>query len=121
MPIHPENVDRYPPEWKAISNRIRFVRAGARCECSGECGHDHVREHRILSAVVLGEMRCQAHHMNPHPVTGSNVVLTVAHLDHTPENVDDENLRAYCQRCHLAYDRDHHAESRRRRAAEATT
>ena len=39
-----------------------------------------------------------------HPVTGSKVVLTIAHLDHTPENCDDENLRAWCQRCHLTYD-----------------
>ncbi len=43
--------------------------------------------------------------------TGSNAVLTVAHLDHTPENVDDSNLRAMCQGCHLHYDRDHHRET----------
>ena len=29
-----------------------------------------------------------------HPVTELTVVLTVAHLDHTLENVDDENLTA---------------------------
>ncbi|MEO5317613.1 hypothetical protein PV761_03330 [Arthrobacter sp. CC3] len=44
--------------------------------------------------------------------TGSNVVLTTAHLDHTPENCEDENLKAMCQGCHLHYDRDHHAETR---------
>jgi hypothetical protein len=27
----------------------------------------------------------------PHPVTGSRVVLTVAHLDHTPENCEAHN------------------------------
>lgn len=32
------------------------------------------------------------------------VVLTVAHLDHQPENCDPENLRAWCQRCHNVYD-----------------
>ena len=32
-----------------------------------------------------------------HPITGSKVVLTVAHLDHTPENVDLENLVHLCQ------------------------
>jgi len=36
------------------------------------------------------------------------VVLTVAHLDHNPANCDPENLRAMCQRCHLAYDAEHH-------------
>ena len=44
-------------------------------------------------------------------------MLTVAHLDHQPENCDDANLKAMCQRCHLAYDREHHAETRRSRKA----
>jgi hypothetical protein len=43
--------------------------------------------------------------------TGSKVVLTTAHLDHTPENCDPANLRAMCQGCHLHYDREHHAET----------
>jgi len=30
---------------------------------------------------------------------------------HTPENCDDENLRAWCQRCHLTYDAKHHAQN----------
>jgi 5-methylcytosine-specific restriction endonuclease McrA len=38
----------------------------------------------------------------------ARIVLTIAHLDHTPENCDPANLRALCQRCHLAYDADHH-------------
>ncbi len=37
------------------------------------------------------------------------IVLTIAHLDHTPENCADDNLRAWCQRHHLAYDQAHHA------------
>jgi 5-methylcytosine-specific restriction endonuclease McrA len=31
-------------------------------------------------------------------------VLTVAHLDHQPENNSPENLRAMCQRCHNRMD-----------------
>ena len=45
------------------------------------------------------------------PVTGSSVVLTTAHLDHDPANVDRSNLRAMCQRCHLTYDANHHAKN----------
>jgi hypothetical protein len=57
----------------------------------------------------------------PNPVTGRTVILTVAHLDHTPANCDPGNLRAMCQRCHLSYDREHHianarAKRRNRRA-----
>lgn len=67
-------------------------------------------------ADVYGEdtdPRCPARHGHVHPSTGSQVVLTTAHLDHTPENCEDDNLRAMCQSCHLNYDRSHHAETRR--------
>jgi hypothetical protein len=43
-------------------------------------------------------------HATRHPITDSIVVLTVAHLDHTPENCADDNLKAMCQRCHNRYD-----------------
>jgi hypothetical protein len=86
VPIAAENRARHPKDWKAISQRIRFERAAGRCEADG----------------------CDGEHGKPHPVTGSIVVLTVAHLDHTPENCADENLKAMCQRCHLAYDHQHH-------------
>lgn len=109
MPIHPDNRHRYPAEWPTISAEIRHQRAGDRCECDGRCGAEpHARG------------RCDARNGEPHPVTTSTVVLTVAHLDHTPENVDPANLLAMCQRCHLAYDRDHHAAERARRALEPT-
>ena len=92
MPIRPENRDRYPKDWPDISRRIRFERAGGRCECDGQCGIEHEGG------------QCAAEHGLPHPVTGSKVVLTVMHLDHTPENCDFTNLLAACQRCHNRYD-----------------
>lgn len=84
MPIQAKNRHRYPPEWPLISLWVR-VCACWRCEwCSA----------------VQGEL---------HPVTGSRVVLTVAHVhDAAPENVDPRNLAALCQRCHLNHDRRHH-------------
>ena len=96
MPIRPENRARYPKDWKAISERIRFGRAEGRCECVGECGLTHSYED--------WEARCPAINGEPNPDTGSKVVLTVAHLDHTPENCEDGNLKAMCQRCHNRYD-----------------
>lgn len=38
-------------------------------------------------------------------------VLTVAHLNHQPEDCRPENLKAMCQRCHLRYDHDHHQQN----------
>ncbi len=32
-------------------------------------------------------------------------------LDHVPENCAPENLRHWCQRCHLNYDVKHHAQT----------
>lgn len=95
----------YPNDWEELSQRIRFVRAGGRCEGSPAYPH------------------CRAEHGQPHPVTGSRVVLTVGHLDHDPANNDPANLRAWCQRCHLTYDAKHHAANaaltRRRRQVQA--
>lgn len=90
MPIRPENRARYPKDWKAISDRIRTE---AEWRCEGSPAYPD----------------CRAAHGEPHPVTGSRVVLTVAHLDHQPENCERENLRAWCQRCHNTYDRPHRA------------
>lgn len=92
MPIRPENRARYPKDWKQIRAEI-LARAGHRCE--GSPDHPH----------------CRASNGARHPETGSTVVLTIAHLDHVPENCDPSNLRAWCQRCHLHYDRHHHAKT----------
>jgi hypothetical protein len=48
------------------------------------------------------------------------VLLTVAHLEHTPKNCAPENVRCWCQRCHNAYDAPVRAAGRKaRRRAEA--
>jgi hypothetical protein len=105
MPIRPENKKRYPVDWPSISNRIRFDRAKGRCECDGRCGRPPGH---------LGtDGRCVNVHGGMAYGTGSPVVLTTAHLDHTPENCGDDNLAAMCQGCHLHYDRAHHAETAR--------
>ena len=92
MPIRPENAARYPKNWKSeIVPRIR-ERSGNRCECTGQCGIVHI------------PFRCEAINGEPHPVTNSKVVLTVMHLDHTPEHCSDDNLLHGCQACHNRYD-----------------
>ena len=113
MPIRPENRDRYPADWPTISLAVREA-AGWRCECTGECG-------RPPGHLAGDDGRCWNRKGEAAYGTGSTVVLTVAHLYHTPENCSEENLRAMCQGCHLHYDRDHHAQTRAasRAAAEA--
>lgn len=115
MPIRPENKARYPKDWRAISLDVR-VNARWRCECDGRCGGKNCG---VPLAIRGRGQLCDAQDDLPHPITGSKVVLTVAHLDHTPENCDRANLKAMCQACHLAYDRDHHAETARATRAAA--
>lgn len=93
MPIRPENRARYPKDWKDISLRIR-ARDGNHCKWCGvpngalvhRTGQRTWRLHEHNSA-CLGE-----------PCGATKIVLTVAHLDHTPENVEDTNLVALCQK-----------------------
>jgi len=98
MPIKPENRARYPKDWKAISQRIR-ARSGGVCECVGECG---------LHRENPGPRRCTETNGAEAKWAKGKIVLTVAHLNHLPEDCRPENLKAMCQRCHLRYDHDHH-------------
>jgi hypothetical protein len=103
MPIKPESAKRYPKHWKFMVAAVR-ARAGNRCEGSPAYPD------------------CRAHNGKPHPVTGSKVVLTTAHLEHDDlETQDLDRLRYWCQRCHLTYDAKHHAKNARatRRARKA--
>lgn len=92
MPIKPENRKRYPKNWKQIRKQI-LERADNRCEFCGAKNHS-LRDNNRGGLVM--------------------VVLTIAHLDHTPENCAPSNLRALCQRCHNRYDAQHRAETRKK-------
>ena len=92
MPIKPENKSRYPKNWKQIRERI-LQRSDNRCEFCGVENHTY--------------------RYNPKTGKDAYIVLTIAHLDHTPENCSDDNLRALCQRCHNRYDAEHRKQTRR--------
>lgn len=92
--MSPMNKADYPADWIWIREGI-VRRAENRCEGSPAYPD------------------CRAENGKPHPETGSRVILTVAHLDHDTSNNAPSNLRAWCQRCHLTYDAQHHAETRR--------
>jgi hypothetical protein len=117
MPIRRELRPLYPRNWPAISQAIRFGRAGGRCEaCARPHGH-------ILTCLSDGRWQ--------DPTTGTwrdrrgkpvrapdlveltarrttRVVLAAAHRDHNPRHNSRRNLRALCQRCHLLHDRRQH-------------
>lgn len=118
MPIRPENRARYPDDWPAISRRIREDRAGGRCECRGECLIHSDDRRRVTDTHLERDGRCGAVNGTLLPSGRWRVILTVAHLDHQPENCDELNLLAMCQGCHLRYDAVHHAQTRRASSAD---
>lgn len=125
MPIKPENRHRYPADWHAIRERI-LQRAGHRCEHPG-ClarqysigiwhrpdggAHQWAEQYEppatyAEARTIAAEAWWEVQHLGGDKLT--IIVLTIAHLDHQPENCDEDNLRALCQRHHLAHDHAHH-------------
>lgn len=104
MPIHPDRMKRYPGgstrsrEWLAFRAAILF-RAVNRCEGTPQ------------------NPACRAANGQPHPITGSRVVLTIAHMDHDETHADPARCRALCQRCHNQWDAAHRARTRQQRKA----
>ena len=90
----------YPPDWKDFSRRIRFVRAGNRCECTGECGlHGAGLFHPAAR-------RCVEMNGTKAKWAKSRVVLSVAHLNAKggpcqcePKCSIAAHVKAMCARC----------------------
>lgn len=114
MPIRPENKARYPKNWTSeIVPAIR-ARSGNRCECTGQCGvrHETALSFGARCTARNGELgywdECAVWQRHRPMFDGGRkiikIVLTVMHLNHTPEDCDDANLLHGCQACHLRYD-----------------
>ena len=94
MPIKSENKKRYPKEWKMIALSVK-EKAEWKCQvCGKQCRKPN------------------------EPFDTHKRTLTVAHLNHIPEDVSEENLKAMCAPCHLRYDAKHHAETRKNNASQ---
>jgi hypothetical protein len=87
----PVDRSRYPADWPETARRIKAA-AGWRCQrCGKQCRRP-------------GE-----------PFDTHKRTLTVAHLDHDPEN-PHARLAAFCAPCHLRYDAPEKARRRREKA-----
>ncbi|GJD41364.1 hypothetical protein [Methylobacterium bullatum] len=133
MPIRREHRFFYPIDWPQLSAVIRFGRAGGWCE---GCGRPHGRvihhlgdgrwwdadtgtwrDGRGKALVVLPELDELIGRLRT-----TRVVLATAHRNHDTSNNADQNLAAFCQRCHMIHDRPEHQRRRwrtlfRRRAS----
>ncbi len=86
MPILHENKARYPKSWKTEIRPRILARAENRCEGSPDYPS------------------CRAANYEPHPVTGSKVILTIAHLTEEVEDCSGDNMRAWYYKCHNIFD-----------------
>lgn len=92
MPVRPDLRALYPPDWPAISRRIRRARARNRCEWRGAANAWF------------------------HPETRIVVTLSVARLVHNPANNADDDLAALRQACHNRCDAPKRTANRKRNA-----
>ena len=121
MPIRAEFRKLYPADWRAISEEIRFGRAGGACQ---RCGRLHGVTVRVLpDGRWFDPVQRTWRDGRGKPARwpdiedairfrDTRVVLATAHLDHNPKNNRRRNLRALCQRCHLIHDRPRHLRQR---------
>ena len=124
MPIRPENKARYPKDWPQIRAAI-LERAANCCERCKAPNRTLIARGTASDAdtymLMDGEVRSAETGEKLGYARGSEystkgiteIVLTIAHMDHTPENCEPQNLKALCQRCHLDYDKQHHAQTAR--------
>ena len=96
MPI---DYNEYHPKWTLIVRLIkkRTIQNNGKDCCEGSPAYPD----------------CRAENYQPHPFTGSKVILTTAHLDHNKNNNRFNNLKRLCQRCHLKHDIYDHVNNRR--------
>lgn len=122
MPIRPELRHLYPPHWRELSRRVRFERAGGRCQ---RCGRPHLVKLRCLPDGRWfdeeartwrdrhGRPACWPDLVETTRLRHTRVVLAAAHLDSDPTNNRLANLKSLCQRCHMLHDWPHHLAQRR--------
>lgn len=133
MPIRPDLKHLYGPTWrKEIRPRI-LEREQHRCKNCRKPNHATVHQivlpgramwwfELVRTPGADPTLQLRTHRGEILPtlalelplIPGYDVrcVLTIAHLDHNPENMDDDNLAALCQWCHLHHDQQQHADSR---------
>lgn len=107
----PMDYSKYPPDWKAISLRIRAA-ADNKCIWCGVANKAVGARGKDGNWYDWDSIDCMQSDAG-YALFGNypniiKIVLTVAHLDHDTTNNDDSNLACLCQRCHLNHDREGH-------------
>lgn len=128
----PVDYKKYPANWKSEIRPAIMERAGHKCEICGVKNHDAVFRGLWNGKEAYQDIDGNAFwYPSGEPIKGPDcyamldplrgdenqlaikIVLTIAHLNHDPSDNRLDNLKAMCQKCHLAYDKDLHAHNSR--------
>lgn len=112
------NRNNYPPNWREISQAEREA-AGNKCRQCGVPNHHYVSRYNGDKTQWIAITKDQVRYTDYEPgwTEFVQVVLTVGHVDQNPQNNHPDNLRAWCQRCHLNHDRPWNIEKMKRKRA----
>lgn len=126
MPIRPELRHFYRREWREEIRPRILKRAENKCEQCKVPNHELIARFNKYPGFWFtldgeihgpdGSDRGMFRGSDPEfaePDRLVKIVLTIAHLDHTPGHDADENLAALCQWCHLHHDQKLHVQSAR--------
>jgi hypothetical protein len=87
----------YPDNWEDIRaevlKRAKNADGISQCECLGECGREH--KGTRCPHLQYGLLTTKSKH---------KVILTTAHLCHTPKCDSLDHLKSMCQPCHQIFD-----------------
>lgn len=128
MPIRPELRKFYGKHWREVIRPRILARAGNKCEQCGVLNHVVVARACSWWMVppalwwftpwkpdgfpnIVWRSGTAIHKGDNFPKEICrlvSIVLTVAHLNHTPGDDRDDNLKALCQYCHLTMDQGQH-------------
>lgn len=116
MPI---DYKKYHPDWKKLIRPAILNRANNCCEQCGVKNYEYgyrdadgkwYEAQMIMDALdntgydYFSHELSNCYHKNGELTRCIKIILTIAHLDHNPDNNEYSNLKALCQRCHLRYD-----------------
>ena len=99
----------YPDNWEELALSIKTeanwccTECGRPCRQPGESPEDAIARIERSNHPKVSELWDVVEDAEPVARLG-RFTLTVAHLDHEPENCDLTNLRALCAPCHGTYD-----------------
>ncbi len=98
-----KNRDKYPPHWEDTIRPLILLRDKYTCQ---KCGVRHRKCYVFQKDGTRFEIpEDEISEWRAYGDKAYKVHLQVAHLDQNPSNNDDDNLKAMCPKCHLAFDR----------------